>query len=780
MKLSSSMLRRSVDPMVDELSPPVVQAASAPSKRFGNMPEVDPAALAPRPDDFPPDAFPYNLVLASWKDDPLDFHVPVLPEMIAGWFYKVSLDGDMRPEQLVMTPEDMAAGFFTITLPAEDRPVSDTYNLQYVCRSQFDDEWNPITPPYFFTIDYLAPGRPFPGELELPEGVAEEGLTSGRLEELGDVLPCEVPSYTDRIHGDTLVGVLTNVGSEVTVELEPYTIPYRQADEPLFLNVSREQLLALGDGLIWAQYRITDLAGNVSVLSAPVDFELFLTGGIDNLEPPLVPLHEDDSVIDEADARTPVDVHIPGHPDIQFADTVVVLWGSRQQPPVVFDGPDSDIDVILEIPVPYGDVLGEWAEADQDADGNATIIVNYVVYRAGREVGRPRDGTPVKVNLSQAGGEDPDPDTPENEALGRPIVRHSQWETGEQENFIPNASIEENHTFIVPWFKRDADGGITTETAFKLGDILVLRYGEQVIDPTRSINGQDMANQTDIEVPLPWAAVAAEGSGTHEIQYVVTRVIDADTTNVSYSPLDTVIADDAGDLPGGGDPLGKASFEHMYVVWSNVNRNGFERIIVPPYVNMQVGDIVRVHVTANYYDPDKAELLDPVPAAEWGGPLDVNPHPVYNYEMHLIADDIDNELSFYWPKELIKWVWPYGQSRIEYTVSRAGGTPVVTAPIGDDQLTDTTGNGPPEDVRSSSRGPTLTDIMQIKSASERQKALNEWGRYHRTTRAQRRARQAKRATALRVMSGDLKAESPIAKKLAQIAARPVPEATSKE
>ncbi|AKC71611.1 hypothetical protein [Pandoraea oxalativorans] len=745
---------------------------------------IDPVAVVPHPGDFPDNVAPFNLIKKAHLTEPLVFTAPLYPAMDSTWLYRLYMDGIWDGAEHLVTQADIDANQLTMALEPDVYVINDAHAFIYDCKSELETVWNPPCDPVMFTVDLDPPGQPVPGELEFPDDVHENGLTDARLTELGDILEGEVPSYMDRIHGDTVVGFVESADGATELRSEPVRIPYGQSNAELLIPFPRALLEQAGDGLLTFTYEITDLAGNVSARSEPTIIDVYLTPGIADLEPPLVPLYDDDDdnapnikLINEEDARTPVEVHIPGHEGIEIGDRIVVLWGTREQPPVTFAGPDSEAPVILEIEIPYGEVSGEWADATQDEDGFATIPVNYVVFRGDREVGRPAAPHNVVVNLNQAGGQDPDPETPENEALGAPVVHHSQW-NNDRENFIPDASIEEDHEFIVPFFTRDENGNPTGTPAFTSTDLIVARYGEIGLTPV-SVQPPDMVNEEDIVITLPWEIVKAAGSGTHDIQYTVTRYINPTLEeNISISPLAQVEAVDSSDNPGGPDGLEPCDFDEANILWSYVEPNRHAPITVRAYQNMRAGDVVRVHVTADEFL--SGEMGDPYPYSEWGGDNGIYPHPVYDFEKTVTPDTVDMDLSFGYPKERAEWTYPYGYIRVSYSVTRADGVTKATAPPSADKRTDMTGRGePPTDIPEGARRMTTAELLSHtrgKTAEQRQAALNEFVRLWRTSPSRRKQLRQRRLnggarTPAQSVTGEL---TPLQEKLRQISLRPAP------
>ncbi|VVE80192.1 hypothetical protein [Pandoraea sputorum] len=726
--------------------------ASAGLETFDPYPTViDPTALAERPPDFPPDAAPYDLVRADRADQPIEFTAQMTAGVHIFWRYRVYINGQTDSVEHPVTEADIADRTFHIVITPDRFPSSETYSLQYDCKSPLEDEWSNRSSPHFFTIDREMPGYPGrPGKLIVDADVVEEGLNHDNMAELGGVLRALVPPYTGRIHGDSIVGILRHGTGSTIVETEPRRIPYGETDEPLEFEFTRAMFDAVGDGSIFLEYQVTDMAGNGPRESAILVLSVFLTDGIDDLKMPRIPLLEDNGVIGESDARTPVEVLIPGHDGLQPLDEIVVLWGSRRLSRLL-PGEDPSGEIAVRITIPFVDVLASWVEADKDAAGGAHVAVNYEVYRASRLVGRPASDTVARVNLSQAGGADPFPETVENEGLGKAVVRHSRWQSGERENYIPDTSIQENHTYVVPWFVRNADGDVTGESAFMQGDSIVCLYGGSSWGSIHIVTNAEAVAKVDLELPLPWEKVAAEGSGMHDIAYATSRRIPADGIfNSNWSSLGLVEAEASGDLPGGGKPLPKAYFDAENVIGSRIAKSGHAPVIVPAYREMQVGDVVRVHVTADHWLPNESEIGKPVLNAEWGGLNDINSTSEQGCERRLTEADIGRDIVFEWPARNVQSVWPYGRARIQYRVTRADGTHTVTSPLGEDCIVDTSSSaGPPaRETYEQSDPPSIPTVIAEAKVSRRrgEAAVNELARHFGNGRARLRFRRASKKT----------------------------------
>ncbi|VVE80056.1 hypothetical protein [Pandoraea sputorum] len=763
-------------------------AEDSPSpKLLAPAPVIDPAVLADR-GSIPENNFPYNPVLASMEGQDIDFTAPILPNYTPGYMYRYFIDGDSDGVEGNITAEDIENGTFTFAV-APELMIHGVHSITYATKPEFETEFSDFSEPTIFTLDFQPPVNL--GEGEVPPEV-NNGLTDQILTDLGNVLPLTLPGWGEQFYMDVIVGIVRQIdGPDHTIP--PVTVPYpHDWMVPVTLEFPRAVIEAAGDGILEFTYKITDLAGNESDYAHIKLVDVFISGGISDLEPPIVPAHDEDGLITEEDARAPVIVQIPGHESVEPGFVIVVMWGSQALDGVVFDGENTD-EIMLEVDVPYAIVSSEW-EANKDAGEFADIDVNYVVYGAnGREVGRPDTATRVRVNLSQGGGVDPDPETPENEALGKPVVRHSAWEEGDQEDFIPDASVETDHTIVIPWFIRDELGNATDEDAFRVNDDINFVYNGEPAGSYRIV-AADMAAQADLVKPLMWEPVKAGGSGQRDVQYIVERtLLPGGEVNTSLSPVTVVTVRDTGDLPGGADPLPDAHFNDAIITWRMVDEvyGGFAPLTVPVYANQKLNDIVRIHVLCNRW-VSGGEDLEELPLAEYGGPDGVNEVAAFPFEKVITATNIGNPLTFAWPQEVLVNAYHLARARVTYRVTRGDDdTTFKDAPEGPRSIIEL-GNMPQPPARAGMNTtaprhrPTLAEALVgvEHSAAARRAALRKYVRAWRTTSSQRRAhlefKKEREARLLKASKLEHRIDDPYKRKLAEIAARPTPDPFKKE
>ncbi|MNJ29852.1 hypothetical protein D3C77_244340 [compost metagenome] len=439
-------------------------------------------------------------------------------------------------------------------------------------------------PSQAFTVDLTAPGEPFLGQLLIDNDIVQNGLTPDKLktDDKGQYLESFVPSYNVVRPGDVIQcfinGVLAAISTTTVGEVGP--------GENVELRIYRLDIEAAGDGSLEFRYQVRDRAGNISQMSVSITLPVLLKGEIDDLLAPLVPLYDDDDIINEADARSPVQVTIPGHAEIQPGDAVVLVWGGVTLTAVTIPPGGEGSNPLLTVNVPYAVLYDTWRAATNGANALADIAVSYFIQRMGLPAGQSPE-TPVKVNLFQAGG-DPDPEGPVHPNLRLALLTSA----GGSQNEIPVGDFEQPAAITVFWLDRQ----IPAREVFLLGDKVNLTYGSFTF-PERTITSLDVGNRRDLVFTLTAEQIGIVGSGTHILQYIIIRPVvgnpDA-TENTSLAPPQDVMVMGSDQLPGNG-VLPKATFtpvNSVDAIGPEQARQGV-RLVMPPYTNMAPGNIVR-------------------------------------------------------------------------------------------------------------------------------------------------------------------------------------------
>jgi uncharacterized protein YjdB len=476
------------------------------------------------------------------------------------------------------------------------------YKLLYRSGTGEEQEFGPANQQ--FVADYTAPAGLSVRPPDFPQDVVENGVTPDRLsadEDGNEYLPATVRSYFLQLAGDTLVGYIDGTPSTALRE-----VTLTDEGKDIELRFTRDKLEEAMDGEHDFTFDIVDRAGNRSAMSAAIRLYVLMHALIPDVMPPRVPAASD-GLLDHADmlAARGVSVDIPANALIQAGDTIVLAWGTYEAPPRAVDAGDIGKDPVVTIVVPYAEAYGVWFDTSAGANIRVGTDVTYRIMRGDVLAGKPKAPTIVPVNLSIPGGEDPDPETPEHEALQRAIVFSASGHV----NFIPIAEQTLDGTVEVPWVSALPDRDV-----FIVGDILTIRYGQTTLDPPRVINAADVAAGAPLRMNLSKDAIAAEGSGVVAVRYTVARPLAEGGTNIATSPTQNVKVEAEADLPGGGT-LWEGTFKEL--IGSDVTLGPKEIAGGTPftggYVGALVGDTIRFEfqfVAGNPHLPGETPIAD--------------------------------------------------------------------------------------------------------------------------------------------------------------------------
>lgn len=457
--------------------------------------------------------------------------------------------------------------------------------------------------PFTIIVDRTPPGGDKLPKIDFKQEFMDHGVTLGEITADPDtpgVLLGTVASYDGQQEGDTLSTFIQTPPSGPEIPGPVVTVGDSIENHSIQFTVKMlEDALAEGPVDFW--YTVKDKAGNPRT-SEKRPLRMLIKDSPDKLEAVRIPLFDDDKLIHEGDARTPIEVEIPQFGHGKVGDVLYLKLGdmlievtpalAAADLPADPDAPDPSVTVRSVI-VPY-----EFLAAQQPRPGGVvnpvfTFDVSYQVRRmiSGTEFGVPAPVLAVDVDLTLAGGEDPKPETPEDERLRLPSVSHSG--AGAVPNFIPigftapvRATIPHLSTDTIPveifetgdkvqLFRLDTDGTTEVEvgveaTATKGADLLIMI--------------------PDIEV-VP---------GLWPFFYRVGRALIGGKVNWATSLRQQVTVEDPSSQPGGPNKLPEAIFRE-----SRTNDAG--RIILA-YPRASNGTIIRIYEYLNMKEDDHIAL----------------------------------------------------------------------------------------------------------------------------------------------------------------------------
>lgn len=469
--------------------------------------------------------------------------------------------------------------------------------------------------PIRIEVDTVAPGGGafpyivFNGPVETSKNITDDDIVAAKLSGA-------VAHYEGIALGDE-VTPLINGTPDADVFLIPDPVP---DEEFLAINFSESALLVLNNTTVTLNYSVKDKAGNEDT-SRDQFFNVDLRSKPENLLAPLVPKN-DDGLIDDVDARAPVQVMIPKFDKARVKDEIIVHWGNQVADGVELTAEDIGEDPFIAVQLPYKMVF--------DA-GNGTVNVKYEVERAGKVVGTSPD-KPVLVDLTLIGNPDPDPSTPVHENLLPPTVT-SDSGSGEENN-IPPEHYEEPAQVVIPWLAKD-DAEIYIED-----DEIFITWGDQVGSKVlRTVLAADVTAKIDLIATIPKETISAQGSGTIPVFYTASRVTSKPPfANTSLSPSQPVTVTNATELPGEGNidaPEFPVLNEFDAIGPSELltGPNGLYNPVrvVTTYTNADVGDTIELF----FVGYDDLTAGNPVPGAAY------NPQPPYP------ITQVDIDLGYY-------------------------------------------------------------------------------------------------------------------------------------
>lgn len=439
-----------------------------------------------------------------------------------------------------------------------------------------------------------------PSALQFPQEVLEYGVTQDYLDNHGGNVIATASKWPDIKLEDELWYYLrrsAKPGNETQEEVGRKIItPADLAAPEIEVTFTGDDFLALGKGKCVAYYYLKDRAGNEGDNSddSPV-FPVFLDPPLQLLAPE-VPLFDQNGLIDEETARTPVQVWIRAMAGIEHGDQVIVHWGTHDLLPMTVDDPEAT--PLLRIDVPY--------RALQEA-GNGPLLISYDLWRAGSSLGRSPD-KPVVVDITVPGGPDPDPETPEHGNLKLPVALGNSG--------VPNVISPEDKELpaevIIEWFGKDS-----TEL-FLEGDRLEAKWAS--ISLHRQIDAADVIAKQSLKLTITSEQMKQAGFGTLALSYGVTRDLPNPPghSNTAYSGVRNIEVANT-ELPGGGYPLPVGAFPEAKfdVINNEAAKDGTPYEVKLNYVHAAEGDVIEFKFRGHQGfggDPE-LEPANPIPGS---------------------------------------------------------------------------------------------------------------------------------------------------------------------
>ncbi|UVJ43114.1 hypothetical protein NVV94_21450 [Pseudomonas sp. LS1212] len=338
-------------------------------------------------------------------------------------------------------------------------------------------------------IDHRAPNGDNPGlVLEFDPEVISQGVTQAYLDAHFDRVDATVPRWDD-IRLQDRVEFYWGLTSTEAQPVGSLTIGpgHLLPGELIEISYGGDVIREKGDGLFNAYYVLVDRAGNRNDSSPPVAIQVRLSEVPILLPAPIVPQAVPDRLINLADARIGVEVHIPRIEEAIAGDVIQAFWNGRPLPPVTLG-----VNPVWPLQIPV-----QWAVLS--ADGFAAEVPCTVYYQL-RRGAQPAQNSPsisFNVNLTVAG---PDPEGPEpvNRQLERVVVKGS---TGD--NVLTGADHGRDARVVVPLYENPV-----------AGEVLELYWGAYPSTAaTYTVRPGDVGGQ-EVAFTVPWAIVESVGNSS--------------------------------------------------------------------------------------------------------------------------------------------------------------------------------------------------------------------------------------------------------------------------
>jgi len=584
----------------------------------------------------------------------------------------------------------------TITAAEMGALTHGTHVLRFYYFNVISQESKHFSLPYVMRID-LNPA----GDGDLPtiqfddayyQGISRQDIIDG-----GNTLTGHIAAYFDMKKGDIIQCYVQNRqgGPQVT---GPEVIVASETDaghDCVFSLAQLDAAVSVGEVDFW--YTVTDRAGNIAT-AAKTALPMLVTGAPDKLLAPRLP--PDDGLVIEEDARRPSKVEIPQFGHGAIGDTLYLYFESKAS--------DGTLTTVGPVPVDGALAAGDLPANPDNPDPTKSIRTIEVAYatfsalqpktaagvlepiysldiwyevRRGAFKGMMSPRYTTGVDLTLAGGPDPNPDTPINENLLPPTLQEKDGVgtpnvfpvgyAGPPEAIIPHLSNE------TPAKEVFADGDTVQLYRFFNG------INDVAVGPaTPATVGADLKIVLAATDLLP---------GHPSYYYRIARTLTPGPgVNEALSPQQSVEVKDTNGLPGGPDALPYVVFREAPVNtagYMSIGTRGYDGTFlrIYQYLNMAADDVIEAtwlpnrKLTGNPDTEDMAPVVLPkytVVAADLQAKDDYvegdpTKPPVPDMRVY-----VDIPISY---KQLRDVVSPtgirgYGSARVTYTVTNSIGT----------------------------------------------------------------------------------------------------------
>lgn len=439
-------------------------------------------------------------------------------------------------------------------------------------------------------IDHTPAGARRLPRIEFPLSVQREGLSLATLLSLPEgKLPGSIPGY-EGFKPTDILDICVRLRGEKEILLLSTPVSDKGSDA-IELSFDLPSLSLPGaNGVIEFYYYVKDKAGNKSDASSITPISVYLIGAPENLGAPVL-VSKAAHFVSEHDIKPDLQIFVPEMTPPAMPGDIFVLYIDKEpfrafriiEPAL----PNTPAGSVL---IGYDEV---WNLIVGGSEGPLQKAVSYTHFRDGIP---SRSGIEsVVFDLTVPGGRDPQPSTPDNEALRLPLLRGA---SGGLDNHISFADAE-------------LDANVHIETLSpRSRPSAELRNGDVV---TVTIDGEEVGepyliddDHSEVSILIPSKQIKAH-PGSVPMRYSVARALSTTPhISIATSPVQLVRIDSRDGLPGAGGDLRGALFpdavrfeeKHKeYAVDESMLGKGFTPIRVYGYANMAPGDLIKFEYT---------------------------------------------------------------------------------------------------------------------------------------------------------------------------------------
>ena len=391
---------------------------------------------------------------------------------------------------------------------------------------QWRDIGNPaISNVYKFRVDKQKPGGNFTefSHLYIPDEYIDNGVTLVQLQAAGG-FDCSITAYYAFAEDDVIsVVVTTSDGSEFTYEAGEIPADTHKLDIKIPVDFFVDNGI---DGKITIAPKARDVAGNENIGLAH-ELDTLIVGSPTGFRPLVVPLHDDDNVVNLADARTP--------PGFTIAAYTTPLVGDQIE--VTIDDITAAIFPVdtAANPVVTGDIpTANIVAAGAGTNGLFTFELNYRLLRGRFSIPSNMAKT-INCDLRASGW---------GTSLVKGVVRGPN---STDDDIVPPEDSTGPLTATIPHLALDGSEAFTTNDR-----VTVYKLNMDGTNPVAIGAPQSATQGADLAYAVTANALA---DGVNYVRYDNLRANPGGEDNTEISPIWPVQVTASSGLPGGGTPI---------------------------------------------------------------------------------------------------------------------------------------------------------------------------------------------------------------------------------